>query len=68
MLFLHLSHNSAYLRTCLFYFIYSREKLHEGVIKDVQRQQRRKAENIYMLQQQIDLTKQLKSTTETTNR
>ncbi|PSN52360.1 hypothetical protein C0J52_06717 [Blattella germanica] len=37
-----------------------REKLHEGVIKDVERQQRRKTENLYFLQQQIDLTKQLK--------
>ncbi|KAK5645479.1 hypothetical protein RI129_006779 [Pyrocoelia pectoralis] len=37
-----------------------RAKLHEGVIKDVERQQRRKAENIYILQQQRELTKQLK--------
>ncbi|XP_042883549.1 protein PET117 homolog, mitochondrial-like [Penaeus japonicus] len=37
-----------------------REKLHEGVIKDVERQQRRKAENLYVLQQQSDLTKQLR--------
>ena len=37
-----------------------REKLHDGVIKDVERQQRRKMENLYILQQQIELTKQLK--------
>ncbi|KAF5298148.1 hypothetical protein FQA39_LY02572 [Lamprigera yunnana] len=37
-----------------------RSKLHEGVIKDVERQQRRKAENIYVMQQQMELTKQLK--------
>lgn len=37
-----------------------REKLHDGVIKDVERQQRRKMENLYLLQQQIELTKQLK--------
>ncbi|KAF2905048.1 hypothetical protein ILUMI_01131 [Ignelater luminosus] len=37
-----------------------RDKLHEGVIKDVERQQRRKAENLYNLQQQIELTKELK--------
>lgn len=37
-----------------------RDKLHEGVIRDVERQQRRKMENTYLLQQQIDLTKQLK--------
>lgn len=40
------------------------EKLHEGVIKDIERQQKRKTENIYMLQQQIDLTKQLKKGSE----
>ncbi|CAD7078708.1 unnamed protein product [Hermetia illucens] len=37
-----------------------RRKLHEGVLKDIERQQRRKLENTYMLQQQIDLTKKLK--------
>ncbi|XP_037825463.1 protein PET117 homolog, mitochondrial [Lucilia sericata] len=37
-----------------------REKLHEGVVRDIERQQRRKTENTYVLQQQIDLTKQLK--------
>lgn len=38
-----------------------RKKLHEGVIRDIERQQRRKAENLYNLQQQIDLTKQLQN-------
>lgn len=38
-----------------------RRKLHEGVIRDIERQQRRKAENLYNLQQQIDLTKQLQT-------
>lgn len=42
------------------YFNNFREKLHEGVVRDVERQQRRKMENTYVLQQQIDLTKQLK--------
>ncbi|CAG5040286.1 unnamed protein product [Parnassius apollo] len=37
-----------------------REKMHEGVIRDTERQQRRKIENIYLLQQQNELTKQLK--------
>ncbi|KDR13972.1 hypothetical protein L798_11930 [Zootermopsis nevadensis] len=37
-----------------------RNRLHDGVIRDVERQQRRKTENIYLLQQQIELTKQLK--------
>lgn len=35
-------------------------KLHEGVLRDVEQQQRRKHENRYSLQQQIDITKQLK--------
>ncbi|KAK7084061.1 hypothetical protein SK128_009225 [Halocaridina rubra] len=36
-----------------------KQKLHEGVIKDIERQQRRKTENIYLLQKQADLTRQL---------
>lgn len=40
-----------------------RNRLHEGVIRDVERQQRRKMENIVVLQQQIDLTKQLRGDT-----
>lgn len=39
-----------------------RLKLHDGVLRDVERQQRRKHENTYTLQQQIDITKQLKAT------
>ncbi|XP_053696460.1 protein PET117 homolog, mitochondrial [Sabethes cyaneus] len=39
---------------------YDRAKLHEGVIRDVQRQQQRKIENTYNLQQQIERTKQLR--------
>ncbi|KAF4528637.1 hypothetical protein B566_EDAN012785 [Ephemera danica] len=41
-----------------------RAKLHEGVLRDVERQQRRRAENIYILQQQLELTKQLRKTQE----
>ncbi|KAG4067822.1 hypothetical protein HA402_010508 [Bradysia odoriphaga] len=37
-----------------------RDRLHEGVIRDVERQQMRKLENLYTLQQQVDLTRQLK--------
>ena len=37
-----------------------REKLHEGVIRDIERQQRRKAENILILSKQADLTKDLR--------
>ncbi|XP_014598501.1 protein PET117 homolog, mitochondrial [Polistes fuscatus] len=36
-----------------------RKRLHEGVLRDIERQQRRKIENIYILQQQIDLTRKL---------
>ncbi|KAM3962252.1 protein PET117 homolog, mitochondrial-like [Aphomia sociella] len=37
-----------------------REKMHEGVVRDIERQQRRKIENIYMLEKQNELTKQIK--------
>lgn len=43
-----------------------RNKLHEGVIKDVERQKQRKIENTYVLQQQIDLTKRLRQDLATT--
>ncbi|XP_065173641.1 protein PET117 homolog, mitochondrial [Atheta coriaria] len=41
-----------------------RERLHEGVIRDIERQQRRKAENLYNLQRQHDLEKEIKRTEE----
>ncbi|EDW03989.1 protein PET117 homolog, mitochondrial [Drosophila grimshawi] len=41
-----------------------RFKLHQGVLRDVEQQQRRKHENRYTLQQQIDITKQLKAAME----
>lgn len=44
-------------------YISARNRLHEGVLRDVERQQRRKMENIVVLQQQIDLTKQLRGDT-----
>lgn len=34
--------------------------MHEGVVKDVERQQRRKIENLYILEKQNELTKKLK--------
>lgn len=34
--------------------------MHEGVIKDIERQQRRKIENLYILEKQNELTKKLK--------
>lgn len=34
--------------------------MHEGVIRDVERQQRRKIENIYMQEKQNELTNKLK--------
>lgn len=50
------------------YVLHYSEKLHEGVIRDLERQQKRKTENIYVLQQQIELTKQLKNTTHIDNK
>lgn len=37
-----------------------RANLHEGIIRDAERQLRRRAENIYQQQQQLELTKELK--------
>ncbi|GLH08330.1 hypothetical protein R5R35_002552 [Gryllus longicercus] len=37
-----------------------REKMHEGVIRDVYRQQQKKTQNLYFLQKQADLTEQLR--------
>lgn len=34
--------------------------MHEGVLRDIERQQQRKIENIYVLEKQNELTKQLK--------
>ncbi|KAK0088779.1 hypothetical protein PV325_010719 [Microctonus aethiopoides] len=45
---------------------YDREKLHLGVVRDIEMQERRKAENIYILQQQQELTKHLKQQAEHT--
>lgn len=39
--------------------ILDREQLHQGVLKDVERRQRRKVENLYVLEKQQDLRKQL---------
>ncbi|CAH0556102.1 unnamed protein product [Brassicogethes aeneus] len=40
---------------------YDRQQMHEGVIKDVERRQKRKAENVYNLQKQIELTKEIRN-------
>ncbi|KYM92797.1 hypothetical protein ALC53_00734 [Atta colombica] len=37
-----------------------RQQLHLGVIRDIERQERRKAENVYILQQQTELAKELR--------
>lgn len=37
-----------------------RTKLHAGIIRDVKQQEQRKFENMYILEQQQELTKQLK--------
>ncbi|XP_020281142.1 uncharacterized protein LOC109853419 [Pseudomyrmex gracilis] len=39
---------------------YDRKQLHLGVIHDIERRERRKAENVYVLQQQAELTKELR--------
>nr|XP_012223792.1 PREDICTED: protein PET117 homolog, mitochondrial [Linepithema humile] len=39
---------------------YDRQQLHLGVIRDIERQERRKAENLYVLQQQAELAKELR--------
>ncbi|KYN02513.1 PREDICTED: protein PET117 homolog, mitochondrial [Cyphomyrmex costatus] len=39
---------------------YDRQQLHLGVIRDVERRERRKAENVYVLQQQAELAKELR--------
>ncbi|GAB6019383.1 hypothetical protein CHUAL_000969 [Chamberlinius hualienensis] len=38
-----------------------RIKMHDGVIRDAERQYAKRAENLIILQQQIELTKKLKS-------
>lgn len=38
--------------------------MHEGVLRDIERQQKRKIENIYVLEKQNELTKQLKKEVE----
>lgn len=40
--------------------LFFRERMHEGVIRDTERQQRRKIENLYILEKQNELAKQLK--------
>ncbi|EGI60402.1 PREDICTED: protein PET117 homolog, mitochondrial [Acromyrmex echinatior] len=39
---------------------YDRQQLHLGVIRDIERRERRKAENVYILQQQAELAKKLR--------
>lgn len=34
--------------------------MHEGVVRDVERQQKRKIENIYVLEKQNELAKQMR--------
>lgn len=41
-----------------------REKLHVGVIKDIERQRRRKLENISILEQQQELTRKYQESLE----
>lgn len=43
-----------------------RQKMHEGVVRDIERQHMRKSQNFALLQNQIDLTKRLKAEQEAT--
>ncbi|XP_076237984.1 cytochrome c oxidase assembly factor-like [Calliopsis andreniformis] len=38
---------------------YDREQLHQGVVRDLERQERKKIRNLYILQQQQELAKNL---------
>lgn len=44
-----------------------RDKLHQGVLNDIERRQRRKAENVYNLQKQSDLAKDLRKAESSSN-
>lgn len=44
--------------------MFFRAKLYTGIVKDVQRQQQRKIQNTYALQQQIELGQQLQKNLE----
>ncbi|KAJ3643737.1 hypothetical protein Zmor_026429 [Zophobas morio] len=44
-----------------------RQQLHQGVLVDMERRQRRKQENLYILQKQIDLTKEIQKGEQTNN-
>lgn len=46
---------------------YDREQLHLGVLRDIERQQRRKIQNVYNLQQQELLTQELRKNMEKEN-
>ncbi|RZC42497.1 cytochrome c oxidase assembly factor-like [Asbolus verrucosus] len=44
-----------------------RQQLHQGVLTDIERRQRRKQENLYQLQKQIDLTKEIQKSEKNSN-
>lgn len=44
-----------------------RDKLHQGVLNDIERRQRRKAENVYNLQKQLDMAKDLRKAESSSN-
>lgn len=46
---------------------YDRQQLHVGVLRDIERQQRRKIQNVYNLQQQELLTRELRKNMEKEN-
>lgn len=40
--------------------LHFRQQLHLGVIRDIEQRERRKAENLYVLQQQVELAKEVR--------
>ncbi|EFA09804.1 cytochrome c oxidase assembly factor-like [Tribolium castaneum] len=44
-----------------------RQQLHQGVLTDMERRQRRKQENLYVLQKQIDLAKEIRKSENTSD-
>jgi hypothetical protein len=57
-------HQTALPLTSILSHSHFRKSLHDGVLRDVEVQQRRKIENLYQLQHQIDTTKVLKQSRE----
>lgn len=53
-----------FLKNFEYFYNYYRKQLRLGVERDIERQERRKTQNLYMLEQQRQLTKQLRQAQE----